>query len=205
MGRVALSCSLFCLLVSAGCGSDDGPDPLSFFVTSVGSGSAGGNYGGLEGADELCRSLAADVGAGGRQWAAYLSTSEVDARDRIGAGPWYNADGVMIAADLDQLHSEGPFLGNPTEVLDENAEAVPVLEHDIVTGSLVDGTLAAGRTCADWTSDSADEVAQVGHSDLITIPEVPSIWNSAHESASCTEEGLAERFGSGRIYCFAVR
>ncbi len=212
MKNFVFCCLVSCLLLLGACGSDDeeasgidGPDPLSFFVTSVGSGAAGGNYGGLAGADELCRSLAEAVGADSRLWRAYLSTRARDARDRIGVGPWYNADGVMIASDLDDLHAEGPFLGNPTEVLDENGEPVPVLEHDIVTGSLVDGTLAEGRTCSDWTSDSADEVAQVGHSDLATIPGVPSIWNSAHESASCTEEGLAERLGSGRIYCFAVR
>lgn len=199
-------------LAFLGCGSDDdeamgidGPDPLSFFVTSIGSGAAGGNYGGLAGADRFCASLAEAVGAGSRVWRAYLSTAEVAARDRIGVGPWYNAAGVMIAADLEELHTVGPFLGEPTEVLDEHGDPVPILEHDITTGTLADGTVAAGRTCLDWTSDSPDEVAQVGHSDLITIPGVMSIWNSAHESASCTQQGLAERLGSGRIYCFAVR
>lgn len=209
MVRLAMAMSL---ILAIGCGSDDdeasgidGPDPLSFFVTSVGSGAAGGNYGGLDGADELCASLADAVDAGSREWRAYLSTADVDARDRIGIGPWYNAAGVMIAADLEELHAVGPFIGVPTEVLDENGAPVPIVEHDIVTGTLADGTLAAGRTCLDWTSDSPDEVAQVGHSDLITIPGVTSIWNSSHESASCTEAGLAERLGSGRIYCFAVR
>lgn len=198
-------------LASFSCGGDDdegigidGPDPLSFFVTSIGSGAAGGNYGGLVGADMVCTSLADAVGASGRLWRAYLSTSTVDARDRIGIGPWYNAAGIMIAADLEELHTVGLFLGQPTEVLDENGDPVPVLEHDIVTGSLADGTVAAGRTCLDWTSDSPHEVAQVGHSDLLTIPGVTSIWNSSHESASCTEQGLAERLGSGRFYCFAV-
>ncbi len=193
------------------CGGDDdvagidGPDPLSFFVTSVGTGSDGGNYGGLAGADELCRSLAEEVGAGGRVWRAYLSTSSVDARDRIGIGPWYNAAGIMIATDLDDLHAVGPDLANPSEATDEYGEQVTVLEHDIVTGSEPDGTLAEGRTCQDWTSGSAEDVAQVGHSDLASLPGLVSVWNSTHESASCTEEGLAERLGAGRIYCFAVR
>ncbi len=210
--RQTLLAALCSVSLLVACGGDDdesrgidGPDPLSFFVTSIGSGADGGNYGGLAGADELCRSLAENVDAGSRTWRAYLSTSAVDARDRIGIGPWYNTAGVMIATDLEDLHRRGPSIEIPGEVLDENGEAVPVLEHDIVTGSEPAGTLSEGRTCLDWTSNSADEVAQVGHSDIITIPELTSVWNSTHESASCTEEGLAERFGSGRIYCFAIR
>ncbi len=199
------------LLGAASCGDGqsgatpiDGPDPLSFFATSVGTGAAGGDYGGLEGADELCTRLAAAAGAGSRTWRAYLSTAHEDARDRIGIGPWYNAAGVRVADGLDQLHSEGIRLDGDPLVLDENGEPVPILEHDIVTGTRLDGTWFEGRTCRDWTSNAATEVAQVGHSDAIAPAGIVSTWNSTHESASCTQEGLAERLGSGRIYCFAT-
>ncbi len=200
------------LIVATSCGDSgngpepiDGPDPLSFFVTSIGTGADGGNYGGLSGADTLCTRLATAAGAGSRTWRAYLSTAQENARDRIGIGPWYNAMGVRVARDVDQLHSEGIRLDGDPLVLDENGEAVTVLEHDIVTGTRLDGRWLEGRTCQDWTSRSSADVAQVGHSDNIAPDGIISAWNSTHESASCTEEGLAERFGAGRIYCFAIR
>ncbi|MGB5812888.1 MAG: hypothetical protein WBG86_20315, partial [Polyangiales bacterium] len=146
------------------------------------------------------------------------STSAENARDRIGAGPWYNARLQEVAADVDSLHdNEIPRLlwlttEDPDQeglVIDENGELVPLAEHDIITGSRQDGTVFEGRTCGDWTSASTDDVAQVGHSD-IAPPGVTTggpdrlSWNSAHDTVSCTEAGLAERFGSGRFYCFAA-
>lgn len=199
-------------LALSGCGDGstapariDGPVPLSFFVTSIGTGANGGDYGGLAGADGLCQSLGSAAGGGSRVWRAYLSTAEQDARDRIGLGPWYNANGAMIAESVQSLHSNGIPFTTPPVIVDETGAAVTVLEHDIVTGTRPDGTWFEGRTCEEWTSSSEDAVAQVGHSDAITLPELVSVWNSTHESASCTEAGLAERFGAGRIYCFAVR
>jgi hypothetical protein len=199
--------------------SDEGPtEPsLSFFVTSVGSGERGGDLGGLGGADATCRSLAEAVGAGDRLWRAYLSTADEDARDRIGSGPWYNARLQEVAPDVETLHAEGiariEWLADDPEeaglVLDENAEYVPLFDHDIITGSTMEGTYFEGRNCDDWTSSSEGDVAQVGHSDL--APEGVTIggpdrlsWNSAHETVSCTEQGLAERQGAGRFYCFAA-
>lgn len=200
------------VLSAASCGDDDdgpsridGPEPFSFFVSSVGSGADGGNYGGLVGADNLCQALAEEAGAGTRVWRAYLSTAAEDARDRIGLGPWYNAGGVMVAEDVEQLHANGIPYSDPPVIVDEAGEPVPLFEHDIVTGTRPDGTWYEGRTCADWTSSSVDDVAQVGHSDATSLPNVPSVWNSTHDSVSCTEQGLAERLGSGRIYCFAIR
>jgi len=205
--------------------SDDDPatggstEPsLSFFVTSVGTGSIGGNVGGLAGADESCQNLAAAVGAGDKTWHAYLSSSSEDARDRIGTGPWYNARLQEIAADVDALHENGipRLLWGTTEdsggeglVIDENGVLVPLTEHDIVTGSTTEGTLSEGRTCLDWTSASEGDVAQVGHSDIappgFTIEGVDiQSWNSAHATVSCTEPGLAELRGAGRFYCFAI-
>ena len=215
-------------LAFVGCSSDDGArgmagagggsEPsLSFFVTSIGSGAMGGDLGGLTGADETCRTLAAAVGAADRAWRAYLSTSAEDARDRIGTGPWYNARLQEVAPDVETLHAEGIariewFAEDPDEeglVIDENGDYVPLTEHDIITGSTMEGTVLEGRTCSDWTSASDEEVAQVGHSDLapagVTIggPDRLS-WNSAHETTGCTEQGLAERQGAGRFYCFAA-
>ena len=206
-----------------GVGGDGGsggssPEPsLSFFVTSVGSGTLGGGLGGLAAADQTCQELAGAVGAGDRTWRAYLSTSSEDARDRIGTGPWYNARLQQIAADVEALHQNGiPRLqwgvtddpdGNGL-VIDENGSLVPLAEHDILTGSQPDGTFFEGRTCLDWTSASENEVAQVGHSDLappgVMIGDVDlQSWNASHETVSCTEQGVAERQGAGRFYCFA--
>ncbi|MFW2388659.1 MAG: hypothetical protein ACN4G0_10005 [Polyangiales bacterium] len=187
-------------------------------MTSVGTGADGGNIGGLAGADESCRTLADAVGAGDRTWRAYLSTSDEDARDRIGDGPWYNVRLQEVAADVESLHTDGiPRLlwgadEDPEQeglVIDENGDLVPLAEHDIITGSTMEGRVSEGRTCLDWTSASENELAQVGHSDLappgVTIggPDTRS-WNSAHETVSCTEEGLAVRQGAGRFYCFAA-
>ena len=202
---------------TGGDGGSSSEPSLSFFVTSVGSGAKGGDLGGLAGADEICRTLATAVGAGDRLWRAYLSTSSEDARDRIGTGPWYNVRLQEVAPDVETLHAEGIAriewgAEDPDEeglVIDENGDYVPLVDHDIITGSTMEGTVFEGRTCLNWTSASEEDVAQIGHSDLtppgLTIggPDRFS-WNSAHETTGCTEQGLAERQGAGRFYCFAA-
>jgi hypothetical protein len=189
--------------MSGGAGSA-GAGSLSFFVTSVGSGTLGGNLGGLTGADAICQGLADAAGAGARTWHAYLSSSTEDARDRIGSGPWFNAAGAQIAASVEALHTDGLSNGDPQHALDENGDEVPAAEHDILTGSEEDGPVYADRTCADWTSASDDDIGQVGHSDIPSNPMFSPSWNSAHDSAGCSQTGVAERGGSGRLYCFAI-
>lgn len=199
-------------------GSSTGPEPtgeesttetvdpmgLSFFVTSEGSGDAGGDLGGLDGADAMCQSLAEAVGEGARTWHAYLSTSEVDARDRIGSGPWFNSAGEMIAADVMALHDDGLSNEDPQHMLDENGMEVPSDEHDILTGSQEDGTLLDGATCEDWTSSSGGEMARVGHSDIPMNPMFSPSWNSAHDTPGCGPNHLDQTGGAGRLYCFAI-
>lgn len=177
---------------------------MTFFATSVGSGENGGNLGGLAGADATCQALAAAVGQGGCTWHAYLSDSSEDARDRIGAGPWQNSNGDVIAADVEALHTDGLSNGDPQHVLDENGQEVPGPEHDILTGSQEDGTLLEGSTCDDWTSDQGEVVARVGHSDIPMNPQFSPSWNSAHDSPGCRPEDLAQVGGAGRLYCFAI-
>ena len=177
---------------------------MTFFATSVGSGKMGGNLGGLDGADATCQALADAVGQGGCTWHAYLSTADEDARDRIGAGPWQNANGDVIAADVESLHTDGLSNGDPQHVLDENGAEIPGQEHDILTGSNEDGTLLDGTTCADWTSDSGEDVARVGHSDIPDNPMFSPSWNSAHDTPGCTPDDLDQVGGAGRLYCFAI-
>lgn len=212
------------LLALAGCSSDDDDDALemttganqpgnaddtsmSFFVTSEGSGENGGNLGGLDGADATCERLAAAVGAGDKTWRAYLSTDTVDARDRIGSGPWYNQAGMMIAESLEQLHADGTvFNGSPNMILDETGTVAPVNEHDVLTGSEADGTAAPGLNCENWTSndEALTENPRVGHSDIPANPMFSPSWNAAHTSANCSQAGLTMRGGAGRLYCFAA-
>jgi len=187
-----------------------GPDAMpnlsmSFFVTSTGSGASGGDLGGLAGADAKCQNLATNGGAGGRTWHAYLSTGStgpapvVDARDRIGTGPWFNQQGTMIATNLTTLHANG-VLGNL--MFDELGEEVPGSEHDILTGTGTDGRLSdETQTCDNWTNGTINSQAQVGHSD--TESGDGESWNSQH-SGSCDEASLAGNAGAGRLYCFAI-
>lgn len=193
-------------------GFDAGPiDPsLSFFVTSSGNGANGGNYGGLAGADARCQALASAVGAGGRTWRAYLSTSgggpTVNARDRIGSGPWFNARGEEVAAGVDALHTTGI---PSTMMLTELGTAVPSSEHDILTGTMENGNAwtefpgnpaAPPPNCFNWTSNDPNAYTYVGHEDW----DVGSgTWNAAHE-VTCDEAGLRGTAGSGRLYCFAA-
>jgi len=185
---------------------------ISFFVTSVGVGD-GANLGGLEGADAHCQALAEAAGAGGKTWAAYLSTQgegAVHARDRIGSGPWVNARGIPIAGSVEELHSEANAITKDT-ALNERGEVVngrgdEPNTHDILTGSQQDGTAfteAADRTCANWTSNGEGS-AMVGHHDLIGNPEGVNFWNHSHGSRGCSQEALVDTGGAGLFYCFAT-
>lgn len=190
----------------------DSSDSMSFFITSVGPGN-GADLGGLEGADQHCQMLAEEAGAGDKTWRAYLSTTDpvVNARDRIGDGPWYNANGVVVAENVDHLHSEDNNL-NKENSIDENGEMVngrgddPNM-HDILTGSTLEGTAFEGgedTTCSDWTSSSEDGSAQVGHHDRTGGGENPTSWNSAHGSRGCSQANLQGTGGNGLYYCFAI-
>lgn len=189
--------------------------PLSFFITSVGPGN-GADLGGLAGADRHCQALAEAVGAGDFQWRAYLSTIDangraaVNARDRIGSGPWYNANGVMVAESVADLHSDHNKLGKTTS-LTESGEVVngrgdsPNM-HDILTGSQLDGTAYTGEgytNCDNWAS-SGDGNARVGHHDRNGGGDNPTSWNSAHNSRGCSQENLQGTGGNGLYYCFGV-
>ena len=206
---------------SAGSGGSGGAkSKTTFFVTS--DTSKTGKLGGLEGADKRCQDLATKAGIGDHTFHAYLSTSTVNAKDRIGKGPWVNAKGVTLAADLASLHS-ATVKGDHSLFIDENGMEIngqwnssPTMEtpnqdgkkneHDILTGSKADGTVQTGATCMDWTSDASGDKGQVGHSDgmgpgMATTGNYSS-WNSAHASSSCAATWMAG--GAGRIYCFAI-
>ena len=185
---------------------------MSFFITSMGPGD-GANLGGLEGADRHCAMLAGPAGAGGKTWRAYLSTSDpggINARDRIGSGPWHNAGGVQVAANVDELHYSNVGLTKETQ-LNEKGEMVngrgdDPNQHDILTGSQFDGTRftdGADHTCGNWTSNGEGS-AQVGHHDRTGGGAVASSWNSAHGSRDCGQANLQATGGNGYFYCFAI-
>ena len=209
------------VLIAAGCSDDSPTNPsanpsLSFFVSSATS--TTGNLGGIAGADATCQRLAAAAGPGSKTWRAYLSVERdptnnnltTHARNRIGSGPWHNANLVLVANNVAELHAR---TGDATLFVDERGQRINGQwtgspgpnEHDILTGSNADGTLAAGLTCNDWTSASADHVGQVGHSDGMgpnqSTAGALSSWNSAHANQNCAN--TAPRGGAGRIYCFA--
>ena len=180
---------------------------MSFFVTSVGSGD-GANLGGLAGADAHCQMLADAAGSTGKEWKAYLSAEGVNAKDRIGAGPWVNAKGATIATDLANLHSDANNLTKETALTEAgnvvNGRGDDPNQHDILTGSNADGTLAAGQTCGDWTLNG-EGAAMLGHSDRMG-PETLATgtsWNAAHASRGCGQEALIGTGGNGYFYCFA--
>jgi hypothetical protein len=207
----ALFGSLACAIValSAGTVAHAQDNEMTFFITSAGPGD-GGNLGGLDGADAHCQSLAEAAGAGDKTWRAYLSTSTVNARDRIGDGPWHNAKGALIASTLDELHGDGNRIGKETG-LTEKGEMVKGRgdtpnQHDILTGSNADGTVAAGMTCEDWTSNASTSKAFVGHHDRIGLrDDAPSkSWNASHPSRGCAQEDLPKSGGAGLFYCFAA-
>jgi hypothetical protein len=185
---------------------------MSFFITSSGPGN-GANLGALDGADARCQLLARSVGQGDAHWHAYLSTQgseAVNARDRIGAGPWYNANGVMVAANLEELHGDNNLTAE-TQV-NENGTLIrgrgmTPNRHDIITGSTLDGMAfepGADRTCGNWTSEGSNGSARVGHFDREGGGENATSWNSAHDSRGCSQEALQGTGGDGLFYCFAV-
>jgi hypothetical protein len=217
-------------VVVAGCaGMQAGPAGMSFFVTSSNPGK-GADFGGVAGADAFCQSLAQAAGAGNRTWHAYLSTQApalnspnfVNARDRIGTGPWYNAKGVLIARNVAELHSDANNITAET-ALDEhgNHSANPrggkqPLQHDILTGSRPDGTAYPGgpaggatmpdMTCGNWTKSTDEGAAMVGHFDRggpINAPWATS-WNSSHPTVGCSIAKIKPTGGDARLYCFAV-
>ena len=220
---VATLCVLgSCLAVAQDRGGKKGPPPqMSFFVTSEGGGK-GADLGGLAGADALCQRLAGasgQPGASSKTWHAYLSTQgsgAVNARDRIGNGPWYNAKGQQIAASLAELHGdtvESGRLGNrinKISALDEKGNMHKGIgdmpnEHDVLTGSQPDGrafTDNADHTCNNWTSSSTG-TAMLGHLDRLGGPNAS--WNSVHPSQGCSQQNLIATGGAGFLYCFAAQ
>jgi len=189
---------------------------MSFFVTSVNPGK-GADFGGLAGADRYCQSLATSVGAGGRTWRAYLSTTAaagspaVNARDRIGKGPWVNAKGVTIASNLDELHGANNL--NKQTALTEKGEMVsgrsdPVNQHDILTGSTPDGRASADTskdtTCGNWTKGDTGS-ATVGHHDRSGLDDSAPAksWNASHATQGCSLDALKRTGGGGLLFCFA--
>jgi hypothetical protein len=208
------------LVLAFGTGARAQENAMTFFVTSAGPGK-GGDLGGLEGADSHCRSLAQAAGAGSRTWRAYLSTqadggtAAVNARDRIGDGPWQNVKGVVIAKDVDELHGDNNLtketaLSEKGDVI--NGRSDKPNRHDILTGSQPDGrAFASGEdhTCGNWTS-STKGAAMVGHHDRMGLrDDAPSkSWNSSHLSrgpdGGCSQANLRTTGGDGLLYCFAV-
>jgi hypothetical protein len=184
---------------------------LGFFITSVGSGK-GADLGGLEGADKHCQALAQAAGGGGRTWRAYLSAGgakAVNAKDRIGTGPWQNVKGVVVATSVADLHSDANKLSKENSLTEKgavvNGRGDTPNTHDILTGSNLDGTLAGDTlTCNNWTS-SAEGSAQVGHHDRQGGGQNPTSWNSAHASKGCSQDNLVATGGAGLFYCFAAK
>lgn len=190
---------------------------MSFFVTSTTPGK-GGDLGGLAGADAHCQSLAQAAGAGNKTWRAYLSAHAtanspvVNARDRIGAGPWQNAKGVVIAKSVDDLHSPSANLTKQTLLTEKgdvvNGRGDTPNEHDILTGSTAEGRAFPANlslTCGNWTSSTFGS-AEVGHSDRqgLTDTDIAKSWNSSHMSRSCSQPDLVATGGAGKFYCFAA-
>ncbi len=200
------------------CGSMmPGKTGMGFFLTSTGPGD-GGNLGGLAGADAQCQKLATAAGAGSRKWRAYLSAQPVgsqagvNARDRIGKGPWQNAKGVVVATDVDNLHSGANNLSKATALSETgagiNGRGDTPNTHDVLTGSQPNGTYIAGdanSTCANWTQNIGG-AAMVGHHDKMGLDDsVPAkSWNSSHQSRGCSPDQLKASGGAGLFYCFAA-
>jgi hypothetical protein len=216
--RTLLTAAAAACLVAA-CATTQQTGPMSFFITSAGPGD-GGNLGGLAGADAHCQKLASAAGAASRTWRAYLSTGytpstpAVNARDRIGTGPWHNAKGELIARDLAHLHNGNNL--NKSTALDErgrpvNGRTESPNTHDILTGSRADGTAFSAdprlpdMTCGGWTKNGAGS-AMVGHHDRAGLDPNPWAvsWNSSHNTIGCSQDNLRATGGGGLFYCFAA-
>ena len=219
--RIATAAVLASLAV-VGCTTGmQSQQPMSFFVTSIGKGN-GADLGGLAGADAHCQALAKAAGSTYTKWHAYLSTQStawndpnfVNARDRIGTGPWHNAKGVLIARNVDDLHAAGANLTKET-LLDQNGQVVngrtdKPNKHDILTGSRPDGTGHPGgygdMTCGNWTKGGKEGAAMVGHHDRGSafVSSWGTSWNSSHPTVGCDQESLRRTGGDGLFYCFAA-
>lgn len=214
----ALLGAALALAFAGGAQAQGSAGEMTFFVTSVGSGK-GADLGGLEGADRHCQQLAQAAGAGNRTWRAYLSTQvmggqpAVNARDRIGRGPWQNAKGVVVARNVEDLHGANNL--TKQTALTEKGEPVKGSgdspnEHDILTGSQPDGTAFVGsedRTCGNWTRNGTEGAVMVGHHDRMGLNEEPPAksWNSSHPSrGGCSQDALRGTGGAGYFYCFAA-
>jgi len=212
---VATAAAALLLVACNTTGPATSQNKTSFFVTGANPGK-GADFGGLAGADRYCQSLAETVGAGGRTWRAYLSANAgggspaVNARDRIGTGPWYNVKGQLIASNVDELHGTNNL--TKQTALTEKGDIVsgrgdPVNQHDILTGSSPDGrAIADGKdnTCGNWTK-SGDGSAIVGHHDRLGLNESPPMksWNSSHPTQGCSLDALKKTGGGGLLFCFA--
>lgn len=213
--RKAKVCGIAAALAAVGIGAlANGQDAaMSFFLTSEGPGD-GGNLGGLAGADAHCQSLAEAAGVSGKTWRAYLSTTGADAinaRDRIGRGPWFNANGVQVAADVDDLHSANNKLSKENSISESgdeiNGRGDSPNRHDILTGSDANGYAfneEGHDACGNWMSNSSDGSARVGHHDRIGGGQDPTSWNNAHGSRGCGQGDLQGTGGDGLYYCFAI-
>ena len=188
----------------------DQHEPMTFFITSVGSGK-GADFGGLAGADRHCQALAEAAGSRGRTWHAYLSTDTVNARDRIGKGPWHNAHGETIAHSVSELHDGVNNINRLKALTEKGAQVNNAVSgpntHDILTGSSPDGRAVTGKgdtTCKNWTS-SGEGSAIVGHFDRIGLAPTTEArsWNSSHPSKGCSQPALVSTGGAGLLYCFA--
>jgi hypothetical protein len=218
--RKALLGAVAIAVILGGCASMGQPSGPSFFVTSKGSGK-GADFGGLDGADRHCQTLAAAAGLPNRTWRAYLSSSAtastpaVNAKDRIGSGPWQNVRGDVIARNVAELHGTNNL--NKQTALTEggamvNGRGDTPNQHDVLTGSRPDGTAfpasAGDKTCGNWTK-SGEGSAVVGHHDRQGLPppvppEEAMSWNSSHASRGCSDAALASTGGAGKLYCFAA-
>ncbi len=218
--KLLIGTAAVCFAASATAQTGTADKDMGFFVVSANPGQ-GANLGGLAGADRYCQQLAGGAGAGGKTWHAYLSTmagpngAGVNARDRIGQGPWKNFKGEVIAKDVADLHGSNNNLSKQT-ALTEKGEVLagrgdPVNMHDILTGSQMDGSVArvdggGDVTCGNWTQGGAEGSAFVGHHDRIGLNDSAPMksWVSSHPSRGCSLEGLKTTGGNGRFYCFAT-
>ena len=206
-----LALAVFAAVASLGVSAQG--NQMTFFITSAGPGN-GANLGGLAGADKHCQTLAAAAGAGNRTWRAYLSAAAaagqpaVNARDRIGKGPWMNAKGVVVAKDVAHLHSDMNALSKENSLTEKGATVNGVgdkpNQHDILTGSQADGTLQTGEApCGNWTSAETTGGAMVGHHDRQGGGAAATSWNASHPSRGCSQQNLIATGGNGLFYCFA--
>jgi len=214
MNRTQVFGVLSVLALGAGVAYAQSAANMSFFVSSKNPGK-GGDLGGLAGADAYCQSLAAAVGAGNKTWHAFLSTSTVNAKDRIGKGPWVNVKGVQVAKDVADLLGATNNKINAETALTEQGKApnylggtppAPLaqpLQHDIMTGTSDDG-MATANTCSNWTSGGDDVKTTLGHADRLGRNPGVNSWTNAHDSQGCSLEKLAPTGSAGLIYCFAV-